>query len=77
MSLDYDIDSEEGQSFHQLHHCQMMCLSPGAKCTDLMWQMTKWLWVCEEGLDEAEINWWSLVSPLTDGSNVATKELAK
>ena len=28
------------------------------------------------GLDDEELNWWPLASPLTDGSDAATKELA-
>ena len=45
----------------------MMWGSPWAMCADLMWQMTKWLWVCKESLDEEEINW----------CNTPTKELTR
>ena len=37
----------------------------------------KWLLDCETSLEEEEISWWSLVTPLTNGSNVATKDLTK
>ena len=46
-------------------------------CIDPMWQTTKWLLNCETSLEEEEISWWLLVSPLTDGSDAATKDLAK
>ena len=42
-----------------------------------MWQTTKWLLNCETSLEEEEISWWLLVSPLTNGSNAATKDLTK
>ena len=44
---------------------------------DPMWQTAKWVQVCEEGLDKEEISLWPLVSPLTDGSNTASKELTR
>ena len=40
-----------------------------------MWQTMRWLQDCEVGLDDEELSWWPLVSPLTDGSDDATKEL--
>ena len=40
-------------------------------------QTTKWLQACEESLDEEEISWWPLLLLLTDGSDTATRELAK
>ena len=42
-----------------------------------MWQTMKWLQNCETNLKEEEISWWPLVSPLTDGSDAATMDLAK
>ena len=55
----------------------MMWCSPVKKCLDLMWQTTKWLQACEESLDKEEISWWPLLLPLTDGSDMATRELTK
>ena len=37
----------------------------------------KWLLNCKTSLEEEEINLWLLVSPLTNGSDAATKDLAK
>ena len=60
------------------HPHQVMRASPSKSCCiDPMWQTTKWLLNCETSLEEEEISWWLLVSPLTDGSDVATKDLAK
>ena len=42
-----------------------------------MWQTTKWLQTCEEGLDNEEIGWWPLVSLLTDCSDAAAKDLSR
>ena len=55
----------------------MMWCSPISQCVDPMWQTAKWLQTCEEGLDDGEISWWSLVSLLTDGSDIAVKDLAR
>ena len=58
--------------------CQVMCTSPSTSCLiDRMWQTTKWLLNCETSLEKEEISWWLLVSPLTNSSNAATKDLAK
>ena len=57
---------------------QVMCATPSKSCPiNSMWQTTKWLLNCEISLEEEEISWWPLVSPLTDGSDAATKDLAK
>ena len=42
-----------------------------------MWQATKWLEASRGNWGEEDITWWPLLLPLTDGSNTATKELAK
>ena len=42
-----------------------------------MWQTMRWLQNCETSLDDEEISWWPLVSPLTDGSDATTKDLAR
>ena len=42
-----------------------------------MWQTTRWLQNCEINLDDEEISWWPLVSPLTDGSDATTKDLPR
>ena len=70
-----DHNEEEEESFYQFHHHRMMRCSPISWHIDPMWQTTKWLQTCEEGLDDEEISWWPLVNPLTDGSNVAVKDL--
>ena len=75
-SLDHE-EEEEEEAFHKFHQCRMMQCSPTSQHMDPMWQTTKWLQVCEEGLDDEEISWWLLVSPLTDGSNMAMKDLAR
>ena len=75
-SLDFDTDTDEEEAFHESNRCTMMWCSPVKRCLDLMWQTTKWLQACEESLDEEEISEWLLL-PLTDGSDVATRELAK
>ena len=57
---------------------QVMHASPSKSCCiDLMWQTTKWLLNYETSLEEEEISWWLLVSPLTNGSDAATKDLTK
>ena len=76
-SLDHNKEEKEEESFHKLHQCRMMWCSPISQCIDLMWQTTKWLQTCEEGLDDEEINWWLLVSLLTDGSDAAVKDLTR
>ena len=77
-SLDFDMEEEEEVAFHELNRCRMMMLcSPVKKHLDPMWQMVKWLQACEEGLGKEEISWWLLLLPLTDGGNMATKELTK
>ena len=75
-SLDFDADIDEEEAFHESNRCIMMWCSV-KRCLDLMWQTTKWLQACEESLDEEEISWWPLLLPLTDGSDMATRELAK
>ena len=58
--------------------CQVMCSSPSKCCLiDPMWQTTQWLLNCETSLEEKEISWWPLVSPLINGSDAATKDLTK
>ena len=58
--------------------CQVMHASPSKSCQiDQMCQTTKWLLNCETSLEEEEISWWPLVSPLTGGSDAATKDLTK
>ena len=58
--------------------CQVMHASPSKSCCiDLIWQTTKGLLNCETSLEEEEISWWPLVSPLTDGTDAATRDLAK
>ena len=58
--------------------CQVMCASPSKSChIDPMWQTMRWLLDCETSLEEEEISWWLLVSPLTNGSNATTKDLVK
>ena len=44
---------------------------------DPMWQTTRWLQDCEEGLDDEELSWWPLLCPFTDGSDAATRGLAQ
>ena len=51
--------------------------TPSDAHIDLMWQTTKWLLNCETSLEEEKISWWLLVSPLTDDSDAATKDLTK
>ena len=75
--LDHNEEEEEKESFHKFHHHSMKRCSPISQCIDLMWQTTKWLQTCEEGLDNEEISWWLLVSPLTNGSDVAVKDLTR
>ena len=75
-SLDQD-EEEEEEAFHKFHWCWMTWCSPVSWCIDPMWQMTKWLWACEEGLDDEEVCWWSLVGLLTDRGNRAAKDLAR
>ena len=55
--------------------CQEMS-SPPLQTVDLMWRIRRWLEQCENKTDEEEIEWWLLVHPLTDGSDVATRILA-
>ena len=53
-------------------------VTPSKSChIDPMWRAMKWLLNCETSLEEEEISWWPLVSPITNGSNAATKDLAK
>ena len=75
-SLDHE-EEEEEEAFHKFHQHRIMWCSPTSQHMDLMWQTTKWLRVCEEGLDDGEISWWPLVSSLTDGSNVAMKDFTR
>ena len=42
-----------------------------------MWQATKWLEASGGNLGKEDITWWPLLLPLTDGSNMAAKELTK
>ena len=55
----------------------MMQCSPVSQCVDPIWQAAKWLQTCKEGLDDGEISWWPLVSLLTNGSDMAVKDLAR
>ena len=49
---------------------QVICSSPTKNNPiDPMWQTMRWLQDCEVGLDDEELSWWPLVSPLTDGSD--------
>ena len=58
--------------------CQVMHASPTkSNPIDPMWQTTRWLQNCETSLDDKEISWWPLVSPLTDGSDATTKDLTR
>ena len=77
MSLHFDEDPDDENSFHESSRCIMMRCSPIMTCLDPMWQTTKWLEASEGNLGEGDITWWPLLLPLTDGSNVATKELTK
>ena len=54
----------------------MRC-SPISWHIDPMWKTAKWLQTCKEGLDDGEISWWLLVSLLTNGSDMAAKDLAR
>ena len=57
---------------------QVMCASPTkSNWIDLMWQTMRWLQNCETSLDDEEISWWLLVSPLTNGSDATTKDLTR
>ena len=76
MLLDFDEDTDDKNSFHESSRCIMMQCSPMKKSMDPMWQTTKWLEACGGNLGK-DTKWWLLLLPLTDGSNVATKELAK
>ena len=76
-SLDLDEDTDDENSFHESSRCIMMQCSPIKKCLDPMCQTTKWLEASGGNLGEEDITWWLLLLPLTDGSNAATKELAK
>ena len=76
-SLNLNADTDEEKAFHKSNRCIMMWCSPVKRCLDLIWQTTEWLQACEESLDEEEISWWPLLLLLTDGSDVATRELAK
>ena len=42
-----------------------------------MWQTTRWLQNWETSLDNEEICWWALVSPLINGSDATTKDLTR
>ena len=75
-SLDFNADTDEEEAFHESNRCIMLRCSV-KRCLDPMWQTTKWLQACEESLDEEEISWWPLLLPLADGSDMATRELAK
>ena len=89
---DYVEDHKEDKSFHQFH-CrrvqqssmqistpphQVMCTSPTkSNPIDPMWQTMRWLQNCETSLDDDEVSWWPLVSPLTNGSDATTKDLTR
>ena len=75
--LDHNEEEEEEESFHKFHHCRMMWCSPISQHIDPMCQTTIWLLTCEEGQDDEEISWWLLFSLLTNGSNVAVKDLTR
>ena len=77
MSLDFDEDPDDENSFHESSRHIMMQCCPIKKCLDPMWQTTKWLEASEGNLGEEDITWWPLLLLLTDGCNTATKELAK
>ena len=76
-SLNFNADIDEEEAFHKSNRYIMMWCSPVKRHLDLTWQTTKWLQACEESLDDEEISWWLLLLPLTDGSDVATRELPK
>ena len=77
-SLDHnEEEEEEEESFHEFHHHRLMWCSTICQHVHPMWQTTKWLQICEEGLDDGEISWWLLVSPLTNGSDMAAKDLTR
>ena len=76
-ALDFDMDTDKKEAFHESNRHIMIQCSPVKRHLDQMWQTTKWLQACEESLDEGEINWWLLLLLLTDGSDTATRELSK
>ena len=76
-ALNFNTDTDEEEVFHESNRCIMVWCSPVKRYLDPMWQTTKWLQDCEESLDEEEISWWPLLLLLSDGSDMATRELAK
>ena len=77
MSLNFDADTEKEGAFQKSNRCIMMWCSPVKRLLDPVWQTTNWLQAFEESLDEEEISWWPLLLPLTDESDMATRELTK
>ena len=55
MSLNFDVDMDEEEAFHESDRCIMMQCSPVKRHLDTMWHTTKWLQACEESLDKEEI----------------------
>ena len=92
MSFDNCEEEDEDESFHQFHSHrkqqssmqitiplhQVMSTTPSkSNQIDPMWQTMRWLQNCETSLDDEEISWWLLVSPLTNGSDATTKDLTR
>ena len=67
------IHKEITTPLHQVMHASPTKSNP----IDPMWQTMRWLQNCKTSLDNQEISWWPLVSPLTDGSIATTKDLAR
>ena len=91
-SLDYPTWEAGNCPFHQHHSDKMkfggtwqaMALSPcqEASCCPSqkvkpIWRTSRWLEQCKNNVDEEEVEWWQLVHPLTDGSDVAMWMLAQ
>ena len=77
VSLDFDVDTDEEDTFNETSRRIMMRCFPIRRCLDSMWQMTKWLQVCKESFDEEDIYWWLLLPLPTDVSDTASKEFAR
>ena len=41
------------------------------------WQTIRWLQQCESEITDHKVIWWTLVDPLTDGSDATSQALAK
>ena len=51
--------------------CQEASSSPSQKVYPI-WRTRRWLEQCKNNIDEKGVEWWLLVRPLTDGSDMAT-----